>query len=82
MIKAAIPAIIVLALLMVSCGGDSTTTGPTPTPPSTTTTIPAVPELISSEVQINRSTRDYHYIGWKFAIKSPKPYSYAYVEIR
>jgi len=33
MIKAAIPTITVLALLMVSCGGDSTTTGSTPTPP-------------------------------------------------
>ena len=74
--------ILILVLLMAAgimgaaCGDDSTTTGPTPLP-----TYPP-PELLSSDVQINSVGFMYHYIGWKFTVKSPKTYSLSVVEIR
>ena len=70
---------VVATMLLMSCDGGSTSSTPVTT---TTTSIQPIPKLISSAVQINRSTRNYHYIGWKFTIESPRAYGYAYVEIR
>jgi len=78
--------ILILSLisLILSCGGNGgdSSTSPSPTPTTTTTTVQVEPKLTSSAVQINRSSGNYHYIGWQFTIDSPRAYGYAYVEIR
>lgn len=75
--------ILCLAILFLpACDSGSTTTSSSPVTTTTTTSVQPDPKIISSDVQINRSTANYHYIGWKFTIESPRAYDYGYVEIR
>ena len=61
----------VVVVAVISCGGDSATS-PTSLDP----------KLTGNADKIIRSSANYYVISWQFTINSPKPYSYAYVEIK